>query len=141
MHRTQQQGGFSLIELLVAIVVLGLLLSIAVPNYSAYVERSRRSDARAALLEIASAQERIYFERNQYSAAIADVWAHQEGGSYVSSEGYYTLTVVLTDKDPNRFTATATARGRQSGDEDCASFAIDDTGLKSATGDAADTCW
>jgi type IV pilus assembly protein PilE len=140
MHRSQQ-GGFSLVELLVVIVVLGLLLSIAVPNYSAYVERSRRSDARAALLEIASAQERIYFERNQYSAAIADVWSHQEGGSYVSSEGYYSLTVALVGDDPNRFTALATARDRQSGDEDCASFSIDNTGLKSATGDAADTCW
>ena len=141
MSYRSQQGGFSLVELLVVIVMLGLLLSIAVPNYSAYVERSRRSDARAALLEIASAQERVYFESNQYSDTITDVWSHQVDGNAVSSEGFYGLEVALTGDDPNRFTATATARAQQSGDEDCASFSIDDTGLKSATGDAADTCW
>ncbi len=82
--------------------MLGLLLSIAVPNYSAYVERSRRSDARAALLEIASAQERIYFESNQYSAAITDVWSHQEGGNVYPVKVTIALDVALTDDDPNR---------------------------------------
>ena len=141
MRYRSEQGGFSLLELLVVIVVLGLLLSIAIPNYSAYVERSRRSDARSALLEIASAQERIYFERNQYTGTVTDVWSHQVDGNSVSSEGFYTITVALTDDDPNRFTATATARGKQAGDEDCTSFSIDDTGLKSAIGDAAADCW
>ena len=136
-----QQNGFSLLELLVVIVVLGLLLSIAIPNYSAYVERSRRSDARAALLEIASAQERIYFERNQYTGTVTDVWSHQVGGNAVSSEGFYAIAVALTDDDPNRFTATATAQGKQAGDQDCTSFSIDETGLKSATGDTATECW
>lgn len=140
MLRTRHVG-FTLLELLVVIVVLGLLLSIAVPNYSAYVERSRRSDARSALLEIASAQERIYFERTQYTGTVTDVWSHQVGGQAVSSEGFYAITVALTDDDPNRFTATATAQGKQAGDADCTSFSIDDTGLKSATGDTATECW
>jgi type IV pilus assembly protein PilE len=140
MLRTRHVG-FTLLELLVVIVVLGLLLSIAVPNYSAYVERSRRSDARSALLEIASAQERIYFERNQYTGTVTDVWSHQIGGKAVSSEGFYEIEVVLTDKDPNRFTATARVQGKQAGDADCTSFSIDDTGLKSATGDTATECW
>ena len=140
MRRTQQSG-FSLIELMIVIVVLGLLLGIAIPNYNGYLERTRRSDARGALLEIAAAQERIYFERNQYTSAIADVWSYQEDGASVSNEGYYALSVVLTDDDTNRFTATATAQGKQSGDDDCDTFTIDETGLKAATGDDADGCW
>lgn len=140
MHRVQHRG-FSLIELMVVIGILGLLLAIAIPNYNGYLERTRRTDARGALLEIAAAQERIFFERNQYTNVIADVWSYQEGGAAVSNEGNYALTVVLTDDDPNRFTATATAQGKQAGDADCATFSIDETGLKAATGDDPSGCW
>jgi type IV pilus assembly protein PilE len=140
MRRTQQSG-FSLIELMIVIVILGVLMAIAIPNYNGYLERTRRTDARGALLEIASAQERIYFERNQYTSAIADVWNYQEDGAYVSNEGHYVLSVVLTDDDTNRFTATATAQNKQAGDDDCATFSIDETGLKAATGDDPSGCW
>lgn len=140
MRRTQQSG-FSLIELMIVIVVLGVLLALAIPNYNGYLERTRRTDARGALLEIASAQERIYFERNQYTAAIADVWSYQVDGASVSNEGHYVLSVALTDDDPNRFTATATAQGKQAGDDDCDTFTIDETGLKAATGDDPSGCW
>jgi type IV pilus assembly protein PilE len=140
MRRTQQSG-FSLIELMIVIVILGVLMAIAIPNYNGYLERTRRTDARGALLEIASAQERIYFERNQYTSAIADVWNYQEDGAYVSNEGHYVLSVVLTDDDTNRFTATATAQNKQTGDDDCATFSIDETGLKAATGDDPSGCW
>ena len=143
MRRTQQSG-FSLIELMIVIVILGVLMAIAIPNYNGYLERTRRTDARGALLEIASAQERIYFERNQYTSAIADVWNYQEAGASVSNEGHYTLTVELggaDNDDPNRFTATATARNKQTGDADCATFSLDETGLKAATGDDPSGCW
>jgi type IV pilus assembly protein PilE len=140
MRRTQQSG-FSLIELMIVIVILGVLMAIAIPNYNGYLERTRRTDARGALLEVASAQERIYFERNQYTSALADVWNYQEDGAYVSNEGHYVLSVVLTDDDTNRFTATATAQNKQTGDEDCATFSIDETGLKAATGDDPSGCW
>lgn len=140
MRRTQQSG-FSLIELMIVIVILGVLMAIAIPNYNGYLERTRRTDARGALLEIASAQERIYFERNQYTSAIADVWNYQEDGVSVSNEGHYVLSVALTDDDTNRFTATATAQNKQTGDADCATFTIDETGLKAATGDDSSGCW
>jgi type IV pilus assembly protein PilE len=135
----KRQGGFSLIELMVVVIVLGLLLAIAIPNYTGYLERSRRSDARGALLEIASAQERFFFENNGYADDIDDVWTYQEGGVAVSNEGFYVLTITQTAATD--FTATATAQGRQSGDEDCATFSIEETGLKTATGDAAASCW
>jgi type IV pilus assembly protein PilE len=139
--RRSQQGGFSLIELMIVVGILGLLLAIALPNYGGYLERTRRTDARGALLEIAAAEERHYFENNRYTNAIAEVWTYQEGGAYVSNDGHYALSVVLTGGDNNRFTATATAQGKQAGDADCATFTIDETGLKEATGDDPTACW
>lgn len=139
-----KQQGFSLIELLVVVILAGVLLAIAIPTYGDYMERSRRSDARAALLEIASVQERIFFERNQYSGAIADVWTFTNGdGDAVSSEEFYLLTVVVANAGAE-FTATATAQGPQAGDDDCQTLTIDETGLRDATANAGGdptVCW
>lgn len=139
-----KQGGFSLIELMIVVVLAGILLAIAIPAYGQYMEKSRRSDARAALLEIASVQERIFFERNQYSAAIADVWTNVNGsGDPASSEGFYLMTVV-TANGGAEFTATATATRQQAGDEDCQTLTIDETGLRDATAGAGgddSVCW
>lgn len=140
--RRSQQAGFSLIELLIAVILIGVLMAIAIPNYTSYLERTRRSDARVALLEVAAAQERWYFENNQYTGTIANVWSNQVGGASVSADEYYTLSVALNGN--NRFTATATAAGKQTGDVDCATLTIDETGNRGATagtGGDATVCW
>jgi type IV pilus assembly protein PilE len=141
MHKYSR--GFTLVELMVVVVILGFLLGIAMPNYSNYMQKTRRTDARNALLEIAAAQERHFFEHNQYTGTIADVWSHQDGSDFVSGEGYYTLTVALKS-GTGTFKATATARGKQAGDVDCKTLSIDETRLKTATagtGGDASVCW
>ena len=142
MHKYSR--GFTLVEMMVVVVILGFLMGIAMPNYSNYMQKTRRTDARNALLEIAAAQERHYFEQNQYTGTIADVWSHQDGSDFVSGEGYYTLTVALKSGNTGTFKATATARGKQAGDVDCATLSIDQTRLKTATagtGGDASVCW
>jgi type IV pilus assembly protein PilE len=141
----KRQVGFTLIELMVVISIVGLLLAIAMPGYSDYLTRARRSDARAALLEIAAAQERNYFQVKQYTVnAKKEVWDNLDGTDFISAEGYYTLLFAI-DAGGQKYTITATARGRQSGDTDCSSFSYDDTGLKDAkdaTGaDSSSVCW
>ena len=111
--RTAQ--GFSLIELMVVVTILSLLLGLAMPRYGDYLDRTRRNDGRGALLELAAQQERLHFERNQYSASMADLWSGKVGDDFVSSEGFYTLRVTTADSG-QEFTATATARGVQAGD-------------------------
>ena len=145
MKLQPDERGFSLIELMIVIVIVGILAGIAMPSYSAYLEKTRRTDARTALLEIASVQERVFFERSQYSDAMSDVWNLQDGDDYVSAESYYVLTVAIGDDDNGaEFTATATARGQQSDDVDCETLSIDETGRKAATagsGGDSSICW
>ena len=137
--------GFTLLEMMIVIVIIGILAAIAMPRFDGYLQKTRRTDARAALLEIASMQERLFFERSQYSGALGDAWSNMDGTAFVSNEGFYVLTLALgADGDAGTFTATATARGAQSGDDDCATLTIDDTGLKAATarGDGnVSVCW
>lgn len=63
--------GFTLVELLVAVVIVGILASIAVPGYQRYIRDARRSDAQGALMGLASAMERYYTINNTYCGVTA----------------------------------------------------------------------
>jgi type IV pilus assembly protein PilE len=127
---------------MVTIVVLAILAAIAVPSYSSQVRKSRRTDARSAVLDAAGREERFFAINNKYSQTGTDLgyaaFPATVGG------GYYTLSVQCADKAcATGFTATASAAGPQLQDTACASFAVDQTGLQTATGaaNAATTCW
>ena len=66
------KNGFTLSELLAALAVLGIVLAVAVPNYSEFAVRSRRTEARVALVETMQQQERYYTRHNSYAAFSAD---------------------------------------------------------------------
>lgn len=139
-HRAE--AGFSLVELLTVLVILATLLSLAMPAYNSYLEKTRRSDAKAALLKLAAAEERWYFQNNQYTTSLNNIDTSSTLGT--SPEGYYNITVssVVPAQD---FTLTATATGKQSGDTDCKIFKIDQTGDKTALdsggNDNTANCW
>jgi len=132
--------GVTLIELMVVIGIVGLLASIALPSYRAYVMRSNRTDAMTALLRLAAAQEKYYLQNNAYATTPTGV------GVANTERGLYTLS--LSGVSATGFTATATAPSTsgQYKDTACRSFSITETGAKSATnsgGTAAPigTCW
>lgn len=66
------KNGFTLAELLVALAVVGIVLALAVPNYGEYAVRSRRTEARVALMEAMQQQERYYTRHNSYAAFSAE---------------------------------------------------------------------
>ena len=68
MHR-----GFTLIELVIAMVIVSILAALAIPSYSAYVRKSRRTDAKNALLDMASLEERFFTTNNTYSSTPSDL--------------------------------------------------------------------
>lgn len=60
--------GFSLIELMVVVAIVGVLSAIAFPSYSSYITRSKRTECRAALMQVMQQQERYYTQKNEYLA-------------------------------------------------------------------------
>ena len=138
----RRNTGFSLTELLTVVAIVGILGAVGYPAYSDYTQQARRSDGQAALLSMATEQERFYLSNNTYASAIADIWT-ASGGQFESLEGYYTLSVV--SGNANTFVVRATATGIQAADTDCAVMELDNTGLRAARtsggADNAAACW
>lgn len=80
--------GFSLIELMIAVAVVGLLLAIALPSFMDSVRKSRRSDAFSAINAVQQAQERWRANHSTYASTLSDV-----GVSAATQNGYYTIAI------------------------------------------------
>jgi len=133
--------GFTLIEVLVTMAIVAILAAIAIPSYSQYVQKTRRTDAQEKLLDLAAQQERWFFNNNQYTINLTDI------GGATSKDGYYTVTITDTGAAPYtkyKFTATPVTTKSQSNDSDCTSFTIDNTGARHAYKGGTvkdDVCW
>lgn len=69
--KKQYKNGFTLIELMIVVAIIGILATIAYPSYHAYIKKTRRSDAEGALVSLANAMERYYTENYKYTEAAA----------------------------------------------------------------------
>jgi type IV pilus assembly protein PilE len=129
--------GVTLIELMIVIVVVAILASIAVPSYRQYVLRSHRTEAKAALMNVAAAQEKFYLQNNTYTDELSDAPPDGLGIPDTTEHGNYTIAIAA-GADDTAFSATATATGGQAQDTRCATFTIDQAGVKTATNAE---CW
>lgn len=137
------QHGFTLIEILIVVAILGVLASIALPAYQNSVLRSGRAEAKSELLQVASDQERYFSNFNTYiddalplnTPAVADRDRTTVNGLYVIS-----VAACGGGAISNCFIATATAQGEQTADA-CTTLTITNTGVRGATGAAVDECW
>lgn len=141
MQQAKQQQGFTLIEMMITVAIVGILAAIAYPTYTAQVQKSRRADAQVALMEIAQREE-SYFLRNRSYGDITDL-----GYSATSADGNYTLSITA---DATSYTVTATAASGkpQAHDAACQVMTMDHRGTKRggvdadhAAADNAQTCW
>lgn len=138
----RQMHGFTLIELMLVIVVVAILASIAVPSYRSYMIRTNRTEATAALLQIRSAQEKFFLQKNRYADTdeLTDAPPDGLGLPAVTPNNRYDIFI---DGDNTTFTATATphAGGGQEDDGACQSLSIDESGLSDSSPASTAVCW
>lgn len=118
--KPNRSGGFSLIELMIAVVIVGILAAIAVPSYQSHTIKASRAAAQTELLELASLQEKIYLNSNAYTANMTTAYTGNSTGglsktSGLTTDGKYTLTVVSPGQTYT-ITATPVAGKSQEGD-------------------------
>jgi type IV pilus assembly protein PilE len=142
------ERGFSLLELMIVVAIVGILAAIAFTVYSAQVQKARRTDARTAVLDLAGREERFFSVANNYSQTPTDVGYAGAFPQTVGS-GYYSLNIAIPDPafagiGPS-YAITATAVNQQIADSSCASFSINQLGKQSSLDsggvDSTATCW
>lgn len=129
-----KKNGFSLIELMIAVVVVAILVAIAYPSYVSYVQKGNRPVAKTALLELASRQESYYALNNAYASQMTSLGYSQANMPIPSStQNYYTLTVSsATTGNPPGYTLQATpVTGSVQATDACQTYQLDSLGNKS----------
>lgn len=130
-------GGFTLIELMIVVVIVGILSAIALPAYQDYVRKSRRAEAISLLLDLQLTEEKYRANNPNYASTLSSMGVTS---TYVSGQvdpAYYTFGIVATT---NSYTITATPQGTQTSDKQygtaCSSLTIDQSNTKTPT-----DCW
>jgi type IV pilus assembly protein PilE len=149
--------GFTLVELMIVVVIASILIGVAVPSYMNSIRKSRRADAKTALLDLAGREER-YLSTNPagYSANPTDLGYAAIGvGNPIGTGGYYFVSAICVTAPAGAPCAPSTLAGpsflitvqpvpglSQANDAQCTSFSVDSGGQQYATGNlTAAQCW
>lgn len=129
--------GMSLIELMVAVAIVGILTTIAYPSYQRYVTRTHRSAAKACLFQYVQFMERYYTTKLSYQGAAPELGCQAESGM----DRRYEFEVI--DGEPGTYTITARPISTQETlDAQCGILSIDHTGARTISGGGSvDHCW
>ncbi|WP_144210083.1 type IV pilin protein [Shewanella donghaensis] len=122
-----KNNGFTLIELMIAVVIVGILSSIAYPSYTQFVAKAARADGLAGLMDVANRQEQYYLDNRKYTADMTKLGLSAD--PWVVDNQYYSIDAVVVNNTD--FTLTASAKGTQvTRDPSCISITLNSTGTK-----------
>jgi type IV pilus assembly protein PilE len=140
----KKHSGFTLLELMISISIVGITTAIALPSYRESVLKTNRSDAQISIAGLATLQERFYFQHNRYTGDFSELLdSGEEGEPILSEKGHYSIALAVT---PNgrEWTMEATAINKQAEDNNCARMSVTSKGKKtshnSSNAVSAD-CW
>lgn len=150
----QKEKGFSLLELMVVVAIIGILAAIAIPNYNRYITKSRRAAAESFVMTLSNQEAQLLLDLRRYvsvanNAAFLNAPTDASPGLNVAVPGdvssYYNVSIVATNpaNAAPTFTVTATPVGGQAAaDTQCGSISIDQAGTKTITGTGTvSSCW
>ncbi len=131
--------GFTLIEVMIVVLIISVLAAIAYPAYQDSVVKSRRSAAKACIMEATQFMERFYTTNNLTYVGAPAAWTGCAAGTDVTN--HYTVVPLATG--PRAYTVTATPQGLQlAKDTSCGTLGITNTGVKTKSGSqTVDYCW
>jgi type IV pilus assembly protein PilE len=122
--------GITLMELMIVVIIVGILAAVAYPNYRDFAARAKRNEAKAALLRIATNQERFYLNNNTYTTDMTQLGFALAANNPTDS-GTYIVTV--TAANASTFTATADYQPTDTETSKCNIFQIDGRGTRTST--------
>jgi type IV pilus assembly protein PilE len=142
-RHSNRQRGFTLIELMIVVAIVGILAAIAYPSYQEHIRRANRADAQASLMELAQFMERNYTRLGRYTTdttgtapTLPFATSPKDGGRAI-----YDLSLSTVTATSYTLQAAPRAGGPMAGDR-CGSLTLTNTGLKGqATGATTADCW
>jgi len=128
-------AGFTLIEVVIAMVIIAILAAVAIPAYTQYVSRGHRSEARSTMLQASQWMERFRTQNNTYVGA-----ALPAGLATSPPSGPAKYNLAVATPAANEYTITATPTGTMTGDI-CGALTLDQSGARGQGGGDAQLCW
>ncbi len=128
--------GITLPELLIVMVIVGILGSLAYPQYREFAARAKRTEAVAALLRIQVNQERFYLSNNTFTNDLTKLGFSSSSDAKTNSGSY---SVNITAADAGNYTAVATYLNTDGEKDKCKTFTIQDGDVKTSAPDT--NCW
>ncbi len=134
--RPKKKLGFTLVEVMITVTIVGILAAVTYPSYVEHVTRSNRAEALRHLTHFANLEEQFFVDNRVYTGSIKDLGIGS-GTTYTTDSGNYKIKLKSFDAASGTFKLQAKALSTQlANDPDCKNIYITDTGAKTPT-----KCW